>query len=90
MPIYDYSCKECKNTFEERHTMSEREVPFNIPCPNCGKMAVKQIMCSPAICDPVLIGVKKAPADFQKYVLGRIAASVPGNKIKDKIFARDI
>ena len=27
--------------------------------------------------DPVNIGVTKPPADFQKYVLGRVKAAVP-------------
>jgi hypothetical protein len=30
------------------------------------------------IVDPVGIGVTKPPADFQKYVLGRIKEKVPG------------
>ncbi len=32
--------------------------------------------------DPIKLGVKKPSADFQKYVLGRIADSVPGNTIR--------
>ena len=30
--------------------------------------------------DPVGIGVTKPPADFQKYVLGKIKESAPGSK----------
>jgi hypothetical protein len=37
--------------------------------------------------DPVGIGVSKPPADFQKYVIGRIKDSVPGAE-KEKLEKR--
>lgn len=37
--------------------------------------------------DPVRLGVKKPPSDFQKYVLGRMHENVgTGSKIKDSKF----
>lgn len=34
--------------------------------------------------DPVLMGVKKPPSDFDKYVLGRIKENSPNNTIEKK------
>lgn len=61
--------------------MEDVDEPTKDPCPDCGETAVKVSIVSPAIVDPVIIGIKKAPADFQKYVLGRIKESVPNNVI---------
>jgi putative FmdB family regulatory protein len=91
MPIYDYKCSNCGNIFEERQHIAEREIPEKLPCPDCrAQNTVKQIICAPAICDPILIGIRKPPADFQKYVLGRIRDSVPGNVLRHKNITRDI
>jgi putative FmdB family regulatory protein len=37
MPRYDYRCEECKEAWEEDHTIAERDVPVSLPCPKCGK-----------------------------------------------------
>jgi hypothetical protein len=39
---------------------------------------------APAMGDSVRLGFTKPPSDFQKYVVGRIKESVPGNKIVSK------
>ena len=37
----------------------------------------EQMIIAANFVDPVSIGVTKPPADFQKYVLGRVKAAVP-------------
>jgi hypothetical protein len=38
---------------------------------------LQQVLRNFTMVDPVSIGVTKPPADFQKYVLGRVKAAVP-------------
>ena len=33
--------------------------------------------------DPTGMGITKPPSDFQKYILGRMKSSIPGNTIGD-------
>lgn len=35
MPLYDYECKICGDTFEEFQTIKNMDVPVNNPCPSC-------------------------------------------------------
>jgi hypothetical protein len=39
-----------------------------------------QVLNTPFVADPVRIGVTKPPADFQKYVLGRVKEMPGANK----------
>ena len=79
MPYYDYYCtnEKCGNTFEMFLPIDRLEEPTKKPCPKCKKKTVQNQIASPMICDPVRMGVKKAPADFDKYVLGKIKAKHP-------------
>jgi putative FmdB family regulatory protein len=82
MPYYDYHCDECGFDFELRKSMSECDEPTKEPCPSCERFGkVIKAICAPAIVDSIRIGVTKPDTAFQKYVLGRIQSSVPGNKI---------
>ncbi|MDO8472986.1 MAG: zinc ribbon domain-containing protein [Dehalococcoidia bacterium] len=45
MPVYDYKCA-CRHTFECRQTFESE--PF-AKCPECGKMAHRQLHCAPII-----------------------------------------
>jgi putative FmdB family regulatory protein len=38
MPLYDYECSHCGETFEEFRSLKERATA---PCPRCGKRARK-------------------------------------------------
>jgi putative FmdB family regulatory protein len=39
--LYQYECKNCKNIFEEFHSVEERNKPCDKPCPVCGEMQVQ-------------------------------------------------
>jgi putative FmdB family regulatory protein len=41
MPVYDYICKECQNSFELVLTLGEHD-KNNIKCPKCGSKNVEQ------------------------------------------------
>lgn len=36
MPIYNYACYSCDNSFSESHSIAERNIPTQTPCANCG------------------------------------------------------
>ncbi|HHY10847.1 MAG TPA: zinc ribbon domain-containing protein [Firmicutes bacterium] len=42
MPLYDYRCEQCKQVFEVRMSLREKEEGRQDPCPNCGSDEVKQ------------------------------------------------
>lgn len=37
MPNYDYGCKACNKVWEEFHSISNRDMPTEEPCPHCKK-----------------------------------------------------
>jgi putative FmdB family regulatory protein len=41
MPVYDYVCNDCQNSFELVLTLTEHEQD-NISCPTCGSKNVEQ------------------------------------------------
>jgi putative FmdB family regulatory protein len=82
MPLYDYHCTECEHCFEKNVKMVDCDTPTTEPCPECSSMTVVKTITAAGIGDPVRLGVTKAPADFQKYVLGRIKESHPKNNIE--------
>lgn len=82
MPNYDYSCLSCKETWEEFHTIANRETPLGEPCPKCGCATVQRAYNTPiAVGDP-FIYVQKVPDGF-KRVLKNVKRRNPGNTIPD-------
>jgi hypothetical protein len=80
MPIYTFRNKETDEVFTEMMKMSERETYLQ------NNPHVEQEITPRNIVDPVSIGVKRPPVDFQKHVLGRVKA-MPGadkNKIEKR------
>lgn len=91
MPFYDYHCTSCGHTFEKNMKMQDCDLPTTFPCPECQSNTISKTITSAGICDPVFIGVKKVPSDFQKYVLGRIKQHHPkGNIERTKSIAKEI
>lgn len=83
MPIYDYECKGCGDTFSEMCKIAERTAPVEQPCRECGG-EIKQLLNAPAIVDPVRLGVVKPSAEFND-VLTKIHESTPGSKLGEKL-----
>lgn len=43
MPLYDYQCAKCSETWDEFKRMDDRKDPESLPCPKCGAVGeVKQ------------------------------------------------
>ena len=47
MPLYEFRCKKCLKTFEDRETFAEHDKHLKLKCPHCGSKSVEQVM-SPA------------------------------------------
>lgn len=91
MPLYDYHCTNCQHSFEQSVKMDDCDVPSTQPCPECSSITIVKTVTSACIGDPVRLGITKAPADFQKYVLGRIKEAHPhGNVERTRSIAREI
>lgn len=78
MPNYTYLNTETGETFDLSMTIAEM-TQYEKDNPK-----MERVYSKVHVADPVNIGVKKPPSDFQKYVLGRINASVPGAKVGNK------
>ena len=42
MPLYDYQCKDCRDVFEVRASIKEREDGLVLTCPKCGSREARQ------------------------------------------------
>ena len=71
MPNYTFRNKKTDEQVTVTMTMAEHDTYLN------DKPDWEQVILTANFVDPVSIGVTKPPADFQKYVLGRIKSAVP-------------
>lgn len=42
MPNYGFVCEKCNHSFDKLLSISERETPLNLPCPECKAKKVKR------------------------------------------------
>ena len=76
--LYVYTCKECRESFEENHAIDERELPLATPCSKCGGALF--IDMSP--CGIQLRGLPhKHVPEWMRDKLREIKKRTPGNKI---------
>ena len=75
MPIYTYQDKKTKKVFDVEMSIAEME-EYETNNPNHLRV-YNQVN----IVDPAGIGVSKPPADFTKYVLGKVKAANPHNAV---------
>ena len=71
MPNYSYRNKVTGEEIIVNMTMAEHDTYLD------DKPDWEQMIIAANFVDPISIGVTKPPADFQKYVLGRVKAAVP-------------
>ena len=86
MPLYDYGCNQCGNTFEKNMKMVDIEVPTTEPCPTCSNIGCIEnyLSSAPSIGDPIKLGITRPPDAFLHGVLGRMEQSIPdGSIIRD-------
>jgi hypothetical protein len=83
--IYDFRNKETGEISQEEMMLCERE-PFLGAHPELEQI----LICPPKLGDPVKLGVKKVPGDFQHGIIDRIAAATPGNKLHTSRFRQNL
>lgn len=66
MPIYEFRSKKTGKTFEENMSISAKE-EYLKNNPN-----IEQVFTQFNMGDPIRLGITKPPADFSKYVLGKV------------------
>lgn len=82
MPIYTLKNKETNEIFEKTMSISSYEEYLKQ-----NPLIERYYDSTPIIGDPIRLGVKKPPSDFQKNVIGRMKESIPGNTLHDRKFS---
>ena len=84
MPSYDYQCKACNHVFTKFSKISERNVPTENPCPECGaEESVSQaIGAVPMSYSGSMSNLRKA-GDGWKEVLSKVKEGCKINNIRD-------
>ncbi len=44
MPLYEFRCKSCAKTFDEKETFAEHDRHPQVKCPHCGSTDVEPVM----------------------------------------------
>ena len=44
MPLYDYQCKDCGETFEVRASIKEKVAGLKLVCPRCGSQETRALL----------------------------------------------
>jgi len=81
MPIYSLKNKETDELFEKTMKIAEY-VEYIKENPHIERYHDT----APMFGDPIRLGITKPPSDFQKNIIGRMKASIPGNTLDDRKF----
>ena len=82
MPLYDYKCTACENTWDEMQTIANRNKPAKKPCPKCGQKKVIKLDASIQVIDPVRLGITRPDNGF-KEVISKVKKAHPRNTMRD-------
>ncbi len=44
MPLYEFRCKKCSKTFDEKETFAEHDKHPKVSCPHCGSTDVEPVI----------------------------------------------
>ncbi len=86
MPLYNFECTKCQETFESFQTIKNMDKPLKMPCPSCLKNGnMIRLIGSPNLGDPNKLemtkGLPKPTKEFND-VLKNMKRNYPGNKIE--------
>jgi hypothetical protein len=81
MPIYSLKNKNTGEIFEKNMKISEYTEYLKK-----NSDIERYFESVPLYGDPVRMGIKTPPADFQKNIIGRMKESIPGNTLSDRKF----
>ena len=78
MPTYNYACESCNHEFEEQLKITDRNLPTESPCPNCGLVTIKKVVGNTPnpMLDPMKLGRIK-PSEGFRDVLRNIKKNNP-------------
>ena len=81
--IYDYYCDKCEKTWEENHTMANRDEPVGKPC-SCGDGGiVKRGVCAPGLnYQGAMSPIKRAGSGWNDVLKGIKKAAGPKSTIE--------
>ncbi len=84
--IYDFRTIGTEDYFQLEMSMADRETYLT------DHPEIEQVIISaPKIMDPLMLGrMNDAGKDFQKHVIHRMQDSIPGNRLGDSKFGRNI
>ena len=81
--IYDYYCDKCDKTWEENHTMSNRDEPVGKPCPCGDGGTVKRGVCAPGLnYQGSMSPIKRAGSGWNDVLKGIKKAAGPKSTIE--------
>lgn len=84
MPSYDYQCKECNHVFTKFSKISERNIPTENPCPECGaEESVSQSIGAVPFNYNEMGGSLRRAGDGWKEVLSKVKEGCKINNIRD-------
>jgi putative FmdB family regulatory protein len=84
MPLYDYKCNNCNNTFTEKYMIADRLKPEGNPCTSCESYSVQLQIGTPGVGDSVRLGIRTVDNGFRE-VLSKIHESQPKSNLKNKL-----
>jgi putative FmdB family regulatory protein len=44
MPLYEFRCKKCSKTFDDKETFAEHDKHPQVSCPHCGSTDVEPVI----------------------------------------------
>jgi len=80
MPLYEYKCSECNDTFTVSSSIDDRKKVLDDPCKVCGNSGIIQKLSFGGIADPIRLGRIKPPDGFNE-VLRNIKKGNAGSNI---------
>ena len=83
MPIYDFKCKKCENTWDEMLLYKNRDKPCKSGCPKCAESGmIERVIGAPIMSEPHKMGLKRPDSGFRE-VISKIKQHHPKNTIRD-------
>jgi putative FmdB family regulatory protein len=83
MPLYEYECQNCGDTFETILPVSKRKFLELSECEKCGTLSIRlKISGGQPLIDPFRLGRVKHCDDFRE-TMRRIKKGNPGSNIKN-------
>ena len=79
MPYYTFRKKGTDKEWTLSMSMSDRETYLE------ANPDIEQLITNMNLVDPMRAGITKPPADFDKYVLSRVADSIPQNTVRQNM-----